>query len=158
MNVNRVLPFVVLGILLVLAGCPQGGAGGIITIDGEINATDNGFRLDGDVVEGSSLQPTYRNVTVYLYTDSGTVIDSKQLGTLNESVVRLDVSMQTDRVPKYVIVNSPDFWDDVHPDLNYYVLTKDSQTGPNGIYSEYNVGSKDEFPVKVPPNETRPSR
>jgi len=63
------------------------------------------------------------------------------------------VTMQTDRNPKYVIVNSPEFWEYDEISVRYWenVVSPDN---PNGVYADRVVSSQDEFPVEVPPNST----
>ena len=58
--------------------------------------------------------------------------------------------MQTDQIPKYVIVNSPEFWEYDDIEVRYWGHV-DSQDHPNGIYADEVVTSHDEFPVEVPP-------
>jgi len=114
----------------------------IISIVGEINATDDGFRLDGEVINSGQGDPQeYQNVTVSLYTGDGTLIESTNAGSL---VRRTNVSMQTETIPQYVIIHSPDFWDAQNIEIDYYVLTE------NNYYDGETVTSKDELPVQPP--------
>jgi len=140
-------------LLVAVSGCPSG-TGGNIAISGNITATDGEFHLNGTVAHTGYTRPTHQNITMYLYTGDGSVIASKSVGTLEETD-ELAVQMHTDRVPKYIIINSPDFW--THDDISvkYYEFVKDS-LAPDGIYSSRNVGSKDEFPVPVPPDTQTP--
>lgn len=148
-------PIVIVVLLIAISGCPQG-TGGEIDFEGEINATEDGFRLDGEVSNSGLTAPVHRNVTLYLYTPNGTVIAVDELGTLNESN-SLGVSMRTERVPKYVVINSPDFWQhEGSISVDYYVHDEDWQDEPYGAYVPRSIDSKDEFPVTVPPNGATP--
>jgi len=131
----------VVGVLCVLAlsGCTIFGPPHVISIVGEINATDDGFRLDGEVTGGRGDAGEFRNVTVSLYTENGTLIDSTNVDSL---VGRTNVSMRTETIPQYVIIHSPEFWDTQNVDVYYYEL------GADGYYSETPATSKEELPVQ----------
>lgn len=141
--------------IVALSGCPTDGSGGNVGISGDLNATEDGFYLDGRVGHTGLVEPTYHNVTLYLYTANGSVIAAEHLGTVSESN-SLSVEIRTNRIPKYVIINSPEFWEGSTADVNYYKYVE-HVISPDGTYSEQMIGSKDEFPVAVPPNETAKS-
>lgn len=136
-------------LLVALSGCPEGDSGGNIEINGDMDATEQGFHLNGMVVNSGLSEPTHQDVTVSLYTSNGTIIASENLGSLSEDN-SLDVTMQTDRIPEYVIINSPDFWQYQNIDLTYYEHDEDWQGEPHGAYVPRTISSKDEFPVQVP--------
>jgi len=112
----------------------------MISIDGEINATADGFHLNGDIINGGEGEaPEYQNVTVSLYTEDGTLIDSTTVGSV---VRRTNVSMRTETIPQYVIIHSPEFWDARNIEVDYYEL------GANGRYRTRPITSQDELPVQ----------
>ncbi len=106
--------------------------------------------MDATVGHTDLTEPVHRDVTLYLYGENGSVITSKCLGTVNEST-DVPITMNARQTPKYIIINSQDFWRFDTISVNYYELTQSSRQ-PDGIYSEHTVGSKEEFPVTVPPN------
>jgi hypothetical protein len=56
---------------------------------------------------------------------------------------RTAVSIDSDRVPEWVIIDLPDFWDQPNLEVSYVEL------GENGVYSENVVDSRDEFPGRL---------
>ncbi|WP_459191968.1 hypothetical protein [Halosimplex sp. J119] len=142
---TRILLLVVAG-SIAISGCPAGDSGGSINFSGELNATESQFTLSGEVTNTGYTDTVYRNVSVYLFTANGTVIDSENIGELGRSTA---VSMTTNRTPKHVIVHSPSFWADENIDVSYYEFVKDSQS-PDGIYTERSVSNETELPVVVP--------
>ena len=139
-------------VLLALSGCAEGGGGEIAITGSQINATDSRFALNSTVGYASLIRPTYHNLTVYLFTANGTVIAAEHIGTLKEGQ-HPRVTMQTDQIPKYVIVNSPEFWE--YDEIGvWYWKNIDSPDHPNVIYGERVVSSREEFPVEVLPNST----
>lgn len=141
---------IVIVLLVTISGCPEGDSGGNIDINGNMTATEQGFRLDGKVVNSGLVEPMHTNITVYLYTANGSVIESERIGSLNGSGDRLNVTMQNERIPEYVILNSPTFWQYNNIDLTYYELDEDWPGESIGAYVPRTIGSKDEFPVEVP--------
>ena len=129
------------GIVLVgaLSGCTLfNDSNEDITIVGEINATDDSFRLEGNITNGARGEPpTFHNVTVYLYTQNKTLIASKEAGTL---VRRVPITMYTNRIPYYIVINSPEFWQD-NVEVDYFKL------GDNKKYIAVNAVNRDELPI-----------
>ncbi|WP_436932719.1 hypothetical protein [Halosimplex halobium] len=140
--------------LVLIAGCLTNGSGGGVGITGNITATGEGFYLNGTVEHTGMTDPTFEDVSVYLYTANGSVIRSEYLGTMDET--GLEVRLRASQIPKYVIVDSPDIWADSGIGAYYYEYVEDSQA-PNGIYAERGAGSREEFPVTVPPNTSTPA-
>ncbi|WP_436932371.1 hypothetical protein [Halosimplex halobium] len=146
MNRSIGLAFVVC--LAILSGCPSSDGGQIVFV-GESNSTESGFELTGAVTNSEVAEPTHRNVTLYLLTANGSTIASEHLRTLREDT-RLNVTIRTDEVPTYVIINSPNFWTHERISVSYYEV----EDGGSVLNQEM-IGSKDEFPVTVPPNSSR---
>lgn len=132
--------------LCLLSGCSLFGQPEVINYVGEMETADEQFRMDGDLVNSSPGDaPTFRNVTVYLYTENGTMIESKRIGSLQR---RTNVSLRSHTVPEYVIFNSPDFWEaggiTGGISVSYY------EKNERGNYTERNAGSRSELPVQIP--------
>lgn len=142
---SKILLIFIVGSIL-LSGCPAENSGGSINFSGDLNATESSFKLDGEVVNSGYADVVHQEVSVYLVTANGTIIESQKIGQLNRSVA---VSMTADQIPKYVIINSPDFWEYENIDVSYYEFVQDSQA-PEGIYTERSVSDESEFPVTVP--------
>lgn len=96
-----------------------------ISLDGPMNASDDEFHLGGVIQEqgGTAYQNTYHDIVVCLYAEDGEKLHTTTPVEINPSQRRVNISVTTDVVPKYVIVNSPDFWK--HPDVQvtYYFKT-----------------------------------
>ena len=103
----------------------------------------------GDDVFFNPVQKLNRDLTVAVLRAARA---GEHIGTLKEGQ-QPRVTMQTDQIPKYVIVNSPEFWEYDDIEVRYWGHV-DSQDHPNGIYADEVVTSHDEFPVEVPPNSS----
>ena len=143
MRIKTVLFLV--AVTIAVSGCPAENSGSSINFSGDINATESHFSLEGEVVNTGYTDAVYQNVSVYLFMANGTVIESVHLGELDGSA---DVSMNSDKIPKYVIFHSPDFWTDDDIDVSYYEFVRDSQA-PDGIYTERSATNETELPVSV---------
>ncbi|ACV12809.1 hypothetical protein Huta_2648 [Halorhabdus utahensis DSM 12940] len=96
-----------------------------IDFDGDIS-TDPRFNLTGTIEIRGIINgyPSFTNVSIRLYRDNGSIIDSRCLGTISEEQA-LNVSLTANELPKYVIFASPEFWtkstvDDFQVDYFYY--------------------------------------
>ncbi|WP_436932713.1 hypothetical protein [Halosimplex halobium] len=143
-----------IGILLVvclsfLSGCPSNN-GGQIGFIGSVNTTDSGFTITGKVSNTGYTDARHSDVSIYLMSSNGTVLISKELGTLSERS-SLNVSVSTKEIPEYIIINSPSFWTYDQISVSYYEIENGGST-----YVQEVIGSKDEFPVPVPPNSSTP--
>lgn len=136
---------ITVAVFVTMAGCPgQTPAGGIITHSGDKIVTDGEFYLDGEVMNTGYASPEYANVTIYLYAEDGTLIKSQSIGTVERST---NVTMQSGRVPKYIIIDSPNFWKyDIQVDYWEY-------NESTGEYLPRSVASRNEFPVEHPQKE-----
>lgn len=94
----------------------------------------------GPIVEepGTAGFHSFDDVGVYLYTENRDLIDSQAIGTLNESV---SVSISSQEIPHYVIIDSPDFWRVRGVQVTYYQLADEK------VYSSRVVASRGELPV-----------
>lgn len=116
-----------LAILLLTAGCVRNepGSGGEVGFYGTMNVSDSRFVMAGQITlgGGTTNQDEFDNVTVYLFTKNGTLLRTHPAGTLTGL---LNVSIASDRVPHYVIIDSPDFWRENRITVRYYY-----RLGPN---------------------------
>lgn len=140
MNSNGLLLVFLIGLLLSTSGCifPESTKPGI-GFEGDFNETSGEFVMEGRIVDDSitSDPRTYEDVTVYFYSTNGSTIRSVQLGDL-ESV--MNVSVKSDRVPKYVILDSPDFYGG-EVDVAYYIIRESGWSGRV-------VDTREELPVE----------
>lgn len=128
--------------ITVLAGCPgvEPGPGSSVTFNGQLNVTDGTFRMDGEITEAAGTGGFHRfeNVTVYLYTEDGERIVAEHVGLLD---ARANVSITSERIPHYVIIDSPGFWETRNVDVDYYERQSESQ------FTVYTVTDRDQLPV-----------
>lgn len=147
------IPFIVI-LLIVTAGCvrTEPGRGGEVGFYGTMNATESGFVMDGQTTLGGGIpkQDEFENVTVYLFTENGTLIRSHRAGTLTGL---LNVSLTTSRTPHYVVIDSPDFWTEPRFTVEYY---ERSQRDIPRDYGEHNAYARADFPISIPPTPTSP--
>lgn len=147
------IPLIVL-LLIVTAGCvrTEPGRGGEVGFYGTMNATESGFVMDGQITLGGGIpkQDEFENVTVYLFTENGTLIRSHRAGTLTGL---LNVSLTTSRTPHYVVINSPDFWEEPRFSVRYYQFMEEKGPREYGIHYAY---SRQDLPVEIPPATTSP--
>jgi len=132
--------------LCVLSGCTLFGQPEVINYVGEIETTDGQFHMDGELVNSSPGDPpTFRNITLYLYSKSGEMIKSKPVGSLQR---RTNVSVRSNSIPEYVIFSSPDFWKSGGItggiSVSYY------EQNDQGNYTEEKAGARDGLPVQLP--------
>jgi len=101
------IAFLLLIVTALTAGCgqPQGDIG----FSGEINITEEEFEMTGEIVDGTGPENTYENVTVFLYSADGTLIEQKEIGTFSRSSEPFSIRSQ--EVPEYIIIDSPTFWE-----------------------------------------------
>jgi hypothetical protein len=130
--------------LVVTAGCAYVPTGGVVGVNyyGNIESTDNGFQMNGYLKAegGAPEQPVYTDVKVYLYAKNGSRLYSEDLGDLNTSHIRLNVTVTTDQTPYYVVFYSEDFWQE-EVQVNYFVLKS------GGTFERNDATSRSELPV-----------
>ena len=148
MTGRRSLWPVALAVLVVTGGCVlPGEPPEIISFSVGTHVTDEGFRMGGSIVNEGQGEPTrFTDVRIYLYTANGTLLHTEAVGTLER---RRNVSIETERVPEYIIVTAPGFWEHPNIDVEYLELRDESE----GIYSVKGVDSRDEFPVVLPEDD-----
>jgi len=107
-----------------------------------MNGTQDGFRMEGQVIDSAGPTKTFENLTIYLYSSEGDIITQKQLGTYSGNSEPF--SIQTGTVPEYIIIDSPTFWE-LDADVVYY-----ERSEAEGGYASTTIGSRDELPVELP--------
>lgn len=114
----RTLVFVLIVLSIISTGCYRtpGVPYNRVEFDGSVTFEDSTFELDGQIEldSGTGPTPTYSDVRVTLYDSDKEAIQSTPVGTLsmNESQGpgRRRVNVTSQRVPKYVLIESSDFW------------------------------------------------
>jgi len=97
--------------------------------------------MDGEVVNYGQESRQFRNVTIYLYDENKTLISATPLGVISDEPVSTRV--ESDRLPKYVVVYSDEFWDVGEFQVYYFVQTNRNDTS----YREHVAGSVEDLPV-----------
>jgi len=140
-NLYRAITLGLLSLTVLVAGCNQPDAQ--MSFNGDMNTTQDGFRMDGKIIDSAGPTQTFENVTIYFYTSDGELIKERNLGTYSGSSEQF--MMTSDEIPHYIIIDSPTFWELNTVDVDYYERSES--------YSRYTVRtirSRDEFPVDVP--------
>lgn len=111
--------------LVLTAGCigfTDPGKGVDIAFSGSFNVSDSTFELEGDISRGGGAggKETYRDVVVCLYSENNSLMDKSDPRDIDGDSKRISVSLVTDSVPTYIIINSPDFWDVSDHRIAYY--------------------------------------
>ena len=139
---TRAITVVLLIILVFLAGCPgvEPGPGTTVTFDGRVNVTDSQFHMGGQIAEqpGTSGFHEFEDVQVYLYTEDGSPITTEYVGTFD---TRANVSINTTRIPYYIIIDSPSFWKIRNIEVDYY------ERGLDDLSTVYTATSREDLPV-----------
>ncbi|MFD1512603.1 hypothetical protein [Halomarina rubra] len=110
-------------------------------------SVENGFEMTG-VVTNDKIQsnpPTYRNVTVLLYDEQGRLYQSERVGTVE---YRTNVTVTSGTVPKYVVIDSPDLWNDSTIVVDYY------EREDSGLFRQRLATSRANLPVTLPSTES----
>ncbi|MDQ2073256.1 hypothetical protein RBH20_11995 [Haloarcula sp. H-GB4] len=124
-----------------LSGCAIGNPAynGDVEFIGDIHASNGTFVMKGEIANGGMKNITFKNVTVNLYWENGTRIDSIEMGSLYNSI---PVNLTRDKVPKYVIIDSPEFWSTEKVEVDYYTRMD------SGNYSNTIVTGRSELPIE----------
>ena len=153
--------FVVVALIALLSGCTvpegEGTTISIYTNNPEANSTlnpivtsDHQFRLDGYLTSGGGDpdRNVYRDVSVRIYGNDSTLICVRTVGDWSGHDSK-NVSVELDRIPVYVIVYSPDFWDEPMT-VKYYQYDREE-----GDFDTRRAYEESELPVNVS-SETGP--
>jgi hypothetical protein len=113
--------------------------------------TDPNETVTGDVSLGQGAAPDamFENVTVVLYDKNKEEISRVPVGKLSTTPPPLTqrINITTDRIPEYVVIESPDFW---QSETTVYVNGY-KRPGDGGRYEDYSRANGDE---KFPDEET----
>lgn len=140
--------FALLGASL-LTGCSTAPDYHDVGFDGSITVENGSFKMEGAVDVGSGAQPeaTFENVTIALYTIDRNRIKEIRVGTLStvasSGPMEQRVNFSTNTVPKYVVIQSKDFWS---RELNIQVVSYVLRGNSYEKYFRYNRNQK--FPSK----------
>jgi len=141
MNRHKVGILCLLSIAVLTAGCGQSAAQ--VSFSGDMNRTQDGFQMEGQLIDEVGPTVNFENVTVYLYSSEGELIKERKLGTYSGNSEQF--VLRSDRAPHYIIIDSPTFWDRGNVGVDYY-----EWSDVNSRYVGKPVGSRDELPVDVP--------
>lgn len=144
---HRIAVMLGLVVLLTTSGCyidPAQGAD--VEFYGNITATDDGFRMNGDLElgGGNPQLDEYREIEVVLYANDGEVLYREELGTLHNKSSRLNVSISSDHMPEYVIFDSPNIWD-ATGEIDYFVRDPRARGG----YRVEDTTDQEDLPVEL---------
>jgi hypothetical protein len=137
MTLKLNLPLLVL-LVVAVSGCttPQVN----VVFIGSMNASHGNFSMNGSIQDQAQGEPDrFEEVVVSLYSQNGTVLNRTSLGTI-EGKSR-PFRMNASRLPKYIIIDSPDFWTSESTSVAYYVRTGDED------YTVEHIGTRSELPV-----------
>lgn len=114
-----------------------------------ISVSDSEFGLHGELVaERSGLKKDqYRDVSIQLYSGDGQAICLHRIGDWSGELRIVSISTQT--VPTYVILYSPDFWQE--PMYVDYFVYDDKQDR----FVQETASARDELPIKEIPTQIR---
>jgi len=134
-------------ILVVLSGCatlPQGEGIDVVFI-GDINVSESSFHMDRHLSSGGGIpdRKEFRNVRIELYSENGEILYSSEVGDLQADQGRLNVSIISDQIPEYIVIRSPEFWNE-QVMVAYFQRSSDSRD-----YSGKDIYSKSELPISL---------
>jgi len=141
---KKSVPFIVLLVITVLSGCfIEGTEGGSLSYDGEFNVSEKGVNMSGDIVFLGTNPPQnrYENISIEMYASNGTLLYKEQIGTLNPTSEGVSISVSLSTVPKYIIFDSPDIWDE-KTGVDYCVYSSES-----GVYEQRTAANRSELPI-----------
>lgn len=141
---GRILLILSVMITMPLAGCGYVPEGDTVHINfhGSFDTTESGIHINGDLVaeRRAAEQDVYRNVTINLFAENGTLLYQEELGDLKARVGRLNVSIKSEFVPRYITFESLDFWNE-QMTVDYYEKVDEG-------YAVYEATSRSELPEK----------
>ncbi|ACV12814.1 hypothetical protein Huta_2653 [Halorhabdus utahensis DSM 12940] len=118
-STRKIVLLVCAALLVFGAGCEQldHTPDPSVKFDGNITASEGSFEIEGHFYRSVGNEYVYENVMVHLLDEREERIESVHLGTLDE---RLPVSVSSSSIPAYVIVDSPDFWQQNNFAVEYF--------------------------------------
>jgi len=127
--------------LVVFSTAISPGSETAVEFDGQFEIDEDRFHMRGVIIPVPSTEPGIDNISVYLYSEDGELLEKRPVGKLNSGV---NTSIRVETAPKYVIVDSPDFWTRSDIETLYYYKAGTFDGRPN--YESKWVSSKTEFP------------
>lgn len=125
-----------------LAGCflePSGSPQ--VVFVGETGVSDGRFVMEGELDLGWGQERVeYQDVAVCLYGADGAMFRSVSMGSVPPE---RRVSIRSDRIPEYVVVHSPDFYDE---SVSYFYYEREVSGSTVG-FVERSIGHPSELPV-----------
>lgn len=107
----------VIAVLLMFAGCTTAGSYYTVSFGAGSMTVNNGtFTMDGEISLGTGAQPdaTFANISIVFYNNDREVMKKvgvKKLSTKPDvAPLSRHVEVRLDTPPKYVVIESPDFW------------------------------------------------
>ncbi|QPV64150.1 hypothetical protein I7X12_05870 [Halosimplex litoreum] len=127
--------------LVLFSAAISPGPGTDVEFDGQFEMVGDRFQMHGAIIPNPYSEPGIENISVYFYSEDGELLEKRGVGELNS---RLNVSVRVETAPKYVIVDSPDFWSRSNIQTLYYYKAGMFDGQPN--YQSKWASSKAEFP------------
>lgn len=121
-------------VLLFVAGCigfTEPGEVVEISFSGDLNVSETGFQMEGTVSEGGGTggEEVYEDVVVCLFDQDGRLLSQTSPEDLGPSKKWINVSLESNEAPAYIVINSADFWDDgAEIEVAYYERTSTDDT------------------------------
>jgi len=122
--------------LIVLSGC--GGPAVDVGFHGGFNTSNRTFTIQGQITDAAQRGNQLDNVTVYLYTEDGRRLNCTNIESFRYESQRFTLTASDP--PKYIIINSTEFWEYNNVDVDYHFRRGDE-------YPQRPVGSRSELPV-----------
>lgn len=138
---HRLVPALLLGALLVLAGC--GGPAANIEFQGDIDESNGTVTIEGEFTDravGDELR--FENVTVYFFTANGTVVNSTNIGALESESAHFRATASPP--PEYIVMYSRDFEQYEDTDFPYW------EREDVGDYRVHVIDSRNDLPIQPP--------
>jgi hypothetical protein len=127
--------------LVVFSVATSPGPGTDVEFDGQFELEENRFQMRGAIIPNPYSEPGIDNISVYFYSEERELLEKRGVRELNSGV---NVSVRVETAPKYVIVDSPDFWS--RSDIQTLYYHKAGMFGGQPNYESKWVSSKAEFP------------
>lgn len=123
-----------------LSGCAVNNPGynGNIVFSGDMGETDGKFEMNGEITNSGVKNITFDSVRVLLYHTNKTIIDEISLGALDGSA---QISVEKNHIPKYVLIDSPDFWNTPKVEVDYYIRAE------SGDYTVHTATDRSQLPI-----------
>ena len=120
---------------------------GTLNFQGSVQSSPDGFHMDGTVeAEGPVTDKrVFRDVVICLYTEDDQLLYTTSPADLPEPGGKVNVSLTINETPKYIVINSTDFWDVSGLAVTYY--SREVVEGET-LFPTTRVDSPDKLPVR----------